>query len=121
MAAWPWASWSPAAQPLAFSWQSAGALAFVGTLVPIAGVRLAAAAMLLAMICGGSEQPDAGAFSLARSSTSGRVSRPSSRTATSRDSSSTPGRAGAAVPPAARVSLLPHCARAAFARSTCSS
>ena len=58
------ASWSPAAQPLALLAVS-GVLAFAALLVPIAGLRLAAAAMLLAITCGGSEKPDAGGFSLA--------------------------------------------------------
>ena len=64
MASWPCASWSPAAQPLALM-AVAGALAFAALLVPIAGLRLAAAAMLLAITCGRAEKPDAGAFSLA--------------------------------------------------------
>ena len=64
MAAWPGASWSPAAQPLPLL-AVAGALAFAALLVPIAGMRLAAAALLLSITCGRSEKPEAGAFSLA--------------------------------------------------------
>jgi len=63
MASWPFASWSPAAQPLALV-AAAGALSFVALLVPIAGLRFAAAAILLAVTCGRSEQPVADAFSL---------------------------------------------------------
>jgi competence protein ComEC len=64
MASWPFASWSPAAEPLALM-AAAGALAFAALLVPVAGLRLAAAAMLLAITCGRTEKPDARAFSLA--------------------------------------------------------
>ena len=64
VASWPGASWSPAAQPLALL-AATGSLAFAALLVPLAGLRLAAAAMLVAITWGGSERPAAGAFSLA--------------------------------------------------------
>jgi competence protein ComEC len=64
VASWPGASWSPAAQPLALL-VATGGLAFAALLVPLAGLRLAAVAMLVAITWGGSERPAAGAFSLA--------------------------------------------------------
>ena len=63
MAAWPGASWSPATQPLALL-AVAAVLGFGALLVPIAGMRLAAATTLLSITCGGPEKPQAGGFSL---------------------------------------------------------
>ena len=105
MAAWPWASWSPAAQPLALL-AASGVLAFAALLVPIAGVRLAAAAMLLAMTCGGSEKPDAGAFSLTVVDVGqGLAAVVETRLHVIVFDTGPRWRSG---PPAARVSLLPH-------------
>jgi competence protein ComEC len=63
VAAWPGASWSPAAQPLAAS-AAAVALGFAALLWPLPGLRLAAAALLVGIAAGGTGQTGTGAFRL---------------------------------------------------------
>ncbi len=71
-ACWPWfltagrlkfASWWPAAQPLGLV-LTAGAGALIGLLIPLRGPRVAAAAMLMAIVLGSAPRPDQGAWSL---------------------------------------------------------
>jgi competence protein ComEC len=63
IASWPAASWAPAAQPAALV-AAAGALLFAACLLPIAGLRAAAAVLLLAVSCGRAERIEQGAFAL---------------------------------------------------------
>jgi len=71
-AAWPWleaagrlrgATWSPAAQPLPLL-VGAGIACFCALLAPVQGLRVAAGAMLLALILGRAERPDGNAWTL---------------------------------------------------------
>jgi len=64
IAAWPHATWAPALQagPLA---AAVGAGLFIALLVPVAGLRLAAAALIAALCFGRAEPLAAGAFELA--------------------------------------------------------
>ncbi len=64
IAAWPFASWAPAATPMALV-AASGAALFAALLLPLAGLRLAAAAMLVAITCGRAARPADGAFTLA--------------------------------------------------------
>ncbi len=71
-ACWPWfiaagrlkfATWWPAAQPLALV-VTAGATALIALLIPLRGLRVAAAVMLIAVVLGSAPRPDANAWSL---------------------------------------------------------
>lgn len=63
IAAWPHASWAPALQP-AWLVAAIGVALFVGLLLPIAGLRLAAAALLAALAFGRAEPLARGAFAV---------------------------------------------------------
>jgi len=63
IAAWPGASWAPAAQPAALV-AAVGVALFVALLLPVAGLRLAASALLAALCFGRSERVAEGAFTL---------------------------------------------------------
>jgi competence protein ComEC len=63
VASWPAASWAPAAQPRALV-ATAGALLFAAFLLPIGGLRAAAAVLLVAVTCGRAERVEPGAFAL---------------------------------------------------------
>lgn len=63
VSAWPGATWSPAAQPLAAS-AVAVAAGFAALVLPIGGLRLAAIGVVAAVALGGAGQVDAGAFRL---------------------------------------------------------
>lgn len=56
MAAWPFASWAPAAQPLALI-GAAGLVTLAALLLPLSGLRAAAAVLLLAVACGRASRP----------------------------------------------------------------
>jgi competence protein ComEC len=71
-ATWPWliaagqlefATWWPAAQPMALV-ITAGATAFVSLLIPLRGLRIAAAVMLMAVVLGRGERPAENAWIL---------------------------------------------------------
>ena len=64
VAAWPAASWAPAA-PSMLLIMGSGAVLFTALLLPLAGLRCAAAALLAAITLGRSERPAEDAFSLA--------------------------------------------------------
>ncbi len=63
IAAWPGASWAPAGQAAALA-AAVGIALFVALLLPVAGLRLAAAALLAALCLGRSEPVAEGAFTL---------------------------------------------------------
>jgi competence protein ComEC len=63
VAAWPAASYSPAAQPAAIV-AATGLALFAALLVPVAGFRCAAAAMAGALVLGAAPRPSEGAFVL---------------------------------------------------------
>jgi competence protein ComEC len=63
LAAWPGASWAPAAQPFAAS-AIAIAFGFAAVLVPLAGVRIVAVVFLAGIAAGGTGQVEGGAFRL---------------------------------------------------------
>ncbi len=63
IAAWPGASWAPAGQSVALV-AAVGSALFVALLLPVAGLRLAAAALLAALCLGRSEPVAEGAFTL---------------------------------------------------------
>jgi len=63
IAAWPGASWAPAMQPAALV-AMVGIALFVALLLPIAGLRIAASALLAALCFGQSEAVEEGAFAL---------------------------------------------------------
>ncbi|MBX3704031.1 MAG: DNA internalization-related competence protein ComEC/Rec2 [Steroidobacteraceae bacterium] len=63
MGRWPWADWSPAAQPGPLL-LAAGVATFVALCLPLAGLRAAAAAMLLAIAAGAPARHDAGGWTL---------------------------------------------------------
>jgi competence protein ComEC len=63
IAAWPAASWAPAAQPAALV-AAAGVVLFAACLLPIAGLRVVAAVLLVAVTCGRAERIEAGGFAL---------------------------------------------------------
>jgi competence protein ComEC len=63
IAAWRDASWAPAAQP-AWLLLAAGIAALAALVVPLGGLRLAAAAIMLALACGGAARPPAGGWTL---------------------------------------------------------
>jgi competence protein ComEC len=71
-AAWPWliaagrleiSTWWPAAQPMALV-IAAGATTFAALLIPLRGLRMAAAVMLLAIVLGRGERPAGNAWTL---------------------------------------------------------
>lgn len=71
-AAWPWliaagrlevATWWPAAQPMALV-IAAGATAFAALLIPLRGLRMIAAVMLMAIVLGRAERPAGNAWTL---------------------------------------------------------
>ena len=64
VAAWPSAAWAPAAQSAVLI-AAAGVAAFAALLLPLAGLRVVAAALLIAITCGRADRPVDGAFSLA--------------------------------------------------------
>jgi competence protein ComEC len=64
VAAWPGASWAPAAQP-AWLVGAAGGAALGALLLPVAGLRCAAAILLAAILLGRAERPSEGAYLLA--------------------------------------------------------
>ncbi len=64
VAAWPPAAWAPAAQSGVLV-AAAGVGAFAALLLPLAGLRVVAAAVLIAITCGRGERPADGAFTLA--------------------------------------------------------
>jgi competence protein ComEC len=63
ISAWRGASWAPAAQPAALV-AATGALLFAALLLPIGGLRVAAAVLLVAVTCGRAERIEPGAFAL---------------------------------------------------------
>jgi competence protein ComEC len=63
LAEWRIASWAPAAQPAPLLF-GAGLVALAALVVPLTGLRLAAAAMLLATTCGDVPRPERGAWML---------------------------------------------------------
>jgi competence protein ComEC len=63
IAGWPAASWAPAAQPAVLV-AAAGAVVLAVLLLPLAGLRSAAAVLLFAVVGGGAVRPAAGAFTL---------------------------------------------------------
>ena len=63
VAAWPGASWSPAAQPLA-AHVAAVASGFAALLLPLGGLRVLAGVLLVAIAAGGTGQVEHGAFRL---------------------------------------------------------
>jgi competence protein ComEC len=63
IAAWPGVSWAPAGQPVALV-AAVGIALFIALLLPLAGLRLAAAALLAALCLGRSEPVAEGAFTL---------------------------------------------------------
>ncbi len=63
IAAWPGASWAPAVQPTALV-AAVGVALFIALLLPVAGLRLAASALLAALCFGRSERVAEGAFAL---------------------------------------------------------
>jgi competence protein ComEC len=63
MAAWPLASWAPAAQPVAATAGALG-LATAAWLLPVTGLRMAAAVVLAALLAGGPARIDRGAFTM---------------------------------------------------------
>ncbi len=60
---WRFAAWAPAAQPAALV-VAAGVLALVALLLPVRGLRAAAAAAMLAIVAGGSARPAPGGWTL---------------------------------------------------------
>jgi competence protein ComEC len=63
IAAWPIAGWAPALPPTALV-AAAGAFLFAALLLPLRGLRCAAAAVLLAILCGRAPKPEPGAFEI---------------------------------------------------------
>ena len=63
VAAWPSAAWAPAAQSGVLV-AAAGVVAFAALLLPLAGLRVVAAAVLIAITCGRAERPADGAFTV---------------------------------------------------------
>jgi competence protein ComEC len=63
VASWPFAAWTPAA-PSVVLIAAAGAALFAALLLPIAGLRLAAAVLVVAITCCRASRPAEGAFSL---------------------------------------------------------
>jgi competence protein ComEC len=63
IAAWPGASWAPAAQSTAMA-ATVGIALFIALLLPVAGMRLAAMALLAALCFGRSERVAEGGFTL---------------------------------------------------------
>ncbi len=63
VATWPWISWAPAAQPPALL-AAAGLLTLAALLLPLAGLRLACFALLLAIVLGDTARPAADAWNL---------------------------------------------------------
>jgi competence protein ComEC len=61
--AWPAASWAPAAQPAVLV-AAAGVLVFAALLLPLTGLRSAAAVLLAAVVCGSADRPAPGAFTV---------------------------------------------------------
>ena len=64
VAAWPFAAWAPAAQS-ALLVAAAGTVLVAALLLPLIGLRVAAAAMMIAISCGRAERPADGEFTLA--------------------------------------------------------
>ena len=64
VSAWPFAAWAPAAQSAVLV-AAAVSVLFAALLVPVAGLRVAAAVVLVSITCGRAERPADGAFTLA--------------------------------------------------------